>query len=134
MSKSSEEHSILRFEKWYSRIKWAKEKYHKSELKSLLHMCWNASNPPKKETRSDRQNRYMWGVVYTVIGNDLGYEIEEVHQIFGEKFLSYEKNGRVFIKSTASLSVKGMEEYLEKVRMYASTDLSIIVPLPNEHL
>ena len=125
---------MTQFEQWYTRIKWQKSAYFAKDLKPLLQMCWTAANPPKKQTRSQQQNAYYWGVVLDIIGKDLGYSPEETHQIFTEMFLSYEKDSRKFVKSTTKLNTKEMEEYLEKVRRFASTELSIFVPLPNEEM
>jgi len=122
----------MTFDQWFSRIKWQKSAYFSRDLKPLLQMCWNSANPPKKETRSQRQNRYYWGVVLKTIGDVLGYEPEETHQIFAEMFLSYEKDNRKFVRSTATLKTNDMEDYLERVRRFAAMELSINVQLPNE--
>ncbi len=122
----------MTFDQWFSRIKWQKSAYSAGELKPLLQMCWNAANPPKKETRSQQQNRYYWGVVLKTIGLELGYEPEEAHQIFAAMFLSYEKDNRTFTRSTTTLKTNETEDYLEKVRRFAAMELSINVPLPNE--
>ncbi len=74
----------------------------------------------------------MWGVVYKTMSSDTGYLPEEIHQLMGEKFLSYENQGKIFVKSTTTLKTKAMEEYLAKVRMFASTELSCFIPLPGE--
>jgi len=85
-----------------------------------------------KENRSKMQNAYMWGVVYDIISKETGYDPEEVHQLFGEKFLSYEKKGNTFLRSTTELNTKEMEDYLEMVRRFASMELKCFIPLPNE--
>ena len=122
------------FEQWFSRVKFTKSAYFARDIKPLLEQCWTAANPPKKQTRSQAQNAYYWGVVLDIIGKDLGYEPEEAHQIFTEMFLSYEKDSRKFVKSTTKLNTKEMEQYLEKVRRFASMELSIFIPLPNEEM
>jgi len=68
------------------------------------------------------------------ISKDTGYTDKEVHALMGKEFLSYEHLGEIFIKSTTELNTKEMEEYLENVRRFASMELSIFVPLPNETL
>jgi len=120
------------FEKWFSRIKFSKSAYFAKDLKPLLDQCWTAANPPKKLTRSEAQRRYQFGVVYKTIGDELGYDVDEVHQELSKMFLSYEKNGSTFVKSTTKLNTKEMEEYLEQVRRFASMELSIFIQLPNE--
>jgi len=123
---------IPEFEKWFSRVKFSKAAYFARDLKPLLEKCWIAANPPKKQTRSQKQNAYYWGVVLDIIGKDLGYTPEEVHQILAEMFLSYEKDTHIFVKSTTKLNTGEMEGYLENIRRFAAMELSINVPLPNE--
>ena len=85
-----------------------------------------------KRNRSAEQNAYMWGVVYKLISDETGYTPDEVHQLMAERFLGYEKNGHTFVRSTTSLNTAEMEEYLSAVRMFASTDIFLYIPLPNE--
>lgn len=33
-----------------------------------------------KSTRTNQQNRYLWGVAYKLIADAVGYEVEEVHE------------------------------------------------------
>ena len=40
----------------------------------------------KRETRSNPQNRYYWGVVIDTLSKELGYEPEEMHEILKYKF------------------------------------------------
>jgi len=103
-----------------------------SRIKFLRQGKFYLKIDPNRPTRSNQQNAYLWGVVYDIIGKDTGYAPDEVHQIMTEKFLSYEKNGRMFVKSTTKLNTVEMEEYLERIRKFASMDLTIFIPLPNE--
>jgi len=83
-------------------------------------------------TRSSQENRYYWGLALKIIGDELGYTPEECHTIFGEMFLSYEKNGRRFVRTTTKLKTVEFEEYIEKVRRFAAMELHVYLPLPNE--
>jgi len=85
-----------------------------------------------KNTRSVQQNNYYWGVVCDILSKETGYTPEEIHQILGEKFLSYEKNEMRFVKSTTKLKTNEFEEYMEECRRFASIELSCYIPLPNE--
>lgn len=85
-----------------------------------------------KKNRSKMQNGYYWGVVLDIISKETGYEPEEVHELMGRKFLFYEKKDEVFVMSTTNLNTLGMEQYLEKVRRFASMELHCFIPLPNE--
>lgn len=86
----------------------------------------------KKRGRSTQQNAYMWGVVYNLISKHTGYTPDEVHQILAETFLSYEKDGRTFIRSTTRLKTAEFEQYMEKCRRWAAMELQVYCPLPNE--
>lgn len=87
--------------------------------------------------RSVHQNRYMWGVVYQMIADETGHLPEEVHEFCKMKFLP-----RAFIaigneefavtKSTTKLTTGEFEEYLERIRVFAATELAIRIPMPNE--
>ena len=120
------------FPQWYSRIKPQKKEYSWGEIRLLLEKCWEAARPKEKMTRSDKQNRYMWGVVYKIIGDEVGYLPEEIHQLMGKQFLAYESKGEMFVKSTTKLKTGEMEAYLENVRRFAAMELGCVVPLPNE--
>lgn len=90
----------------------------------------------QKETRSDNQNKYMWGVVYEILSEQLGYSTEEIHEIMKYKFLraTMGGGGQVYelVKSTTKLSTTEMETYLENIRRFASAELNCYIPLPNE--
>lgn len=85
-----------------------------------------------KRLRSLNQNRYYWGVVCKVIAEHTGYISEEVHQILAHKFLSYESNGREFVKSTRTLLTYDFEKYLDECRTWAKVEMDVHIPLPNE--
>jgi len=120
------------FEQYRSRHPLKKFEYSKSDVEKIRKHAFDTAHPATKMTRSQKQNAYMWGVVYKIISGDTGYSADEVHQLMGEKFLSYEKKGKKFVLSTTTLNTKEMEGYLEDIRRFASMELSIDVPVPNE--
>jgi len=122
----------LTFKQFFNKIKWRKASYFWNELEPLLKLCWDTACPPKKMTRSEKQNRYYWGVVLKIMGDDIGYLPDECHQLMGKQFLKYESKGEWFIKSTTKLKTGEMEEYLENVRRFAAMELHINIPTPNE--
>ena len=84
-----------------------------------------------KTSRTDPQNRYYWAVVIKILGDELGYMPEEMHEALKWKFLR--KDGKIeTVKSTTSLNTTEFEMFLEKVRIWAVSDLQIKIPLPNE--
>jgi len=95
-------------------------------------------------SRTARQNRYYFGVVLVFISNILSdylgenITVDDAHTAMRLKFLSriIEKNGKSFklIKSTTKLKTAEFEEYLLKIRTWASEFASVFIPLPNEEL
>jgi len=89
---------------------------------------------PEKERhiRSIQQNKYYWSVICKLISDHTGYTSDEIHQILAEQFLSYEKDGRTFVQSTTKLKTTDFEAYMEECRRWASMELQVYIPLPNE--
>jgi hypothetical protein len=86
-----------------------------------------------KKKRSAPQNAYYWGVIVLVISDHTGYTSQEAHQELAGMFLSYtHENGKRFVKSTTELNTFEFEQYAEKCRRWAATELDITIPLPNE--
>ncbi len=96
----------------------------------------------ESKSRSNPQNSYYWGVIIKLISEHLGYTTEETHEILKYKFLKIDfeipqkskaQTELVPIsRSTTQLDTKEMEEYLSQVRMWASGDLGVFIPEPNE--
>jgi len=84
--------------------------------------------------RSSQQNRYYWGVIVDLLGKELGYDPDEMHDALRAKFLTTpaEGDGLPHIKSTTELSTSDMEDYHERIRRWADEFLHIYIPLPNE--
>ena len=91
-----------------------------------------------KPKRSSNQNAYYWGVVLKTISDELGNNTnDDVHQHVRWMFLRTEpdpENGRALatVRSTTSLKTDEMEDFLDRVRMWAASDHGIVIPLPNE--
>ena len=85
-----------------------------------------------KPLRSNSENRYMHGVVFSIFAINYGWTLDEAKQYFKKKFLTYEKDGEIFVKETSKLSVKEIEIFLECCRVHASKDHNCYIPLPNE--
>ena len=122
----------MQFAQYAAKFPLKKFEYSKSDVEKIRKHAWSYAHPSSKLTRSQKQNKYMWGVVYKTISNDLGYTADEIHQLMAEKFLSYKKKGKTFVLSTTTLNTKEMEGYLEDVRRFASMELSCFIPLPGE--
>jgi len=85
--------------------------------------------------RSSQQNRYLWGVVYEILSEELGYTVDDIHEIMKGRFLS--KPMRLWgeedsiHRSTTELNTIEMEKYLEDIRMLAAEN-GINIPEPHE--
>lgn len=92
----------------------------------------------KKKNRSDKENRYYWGVVLPVLCDFMGYTDEEMHEAIKWKFLrkqvdllpKYEELPTV--RSTTTLTTLEFEKLMEDIRRWAASEFDIIIPLPNE--
>ena len=92
-----------------------------------------------KRTRSVVQNAYYWFLL-TMLEYDTGNDKNDLHIYFKEKYLRKESNFIELTKievieytqSTTKLSTIEMEDYLEKIRIFASRELGCFLPLPGE--
>jgi len=86
--------------------------------------------------RSGALNQYYWKVVVSILGEELGYSKEEMHEVLKAKFLyKKEQIGGEWVRislSTTNLNNKEFIEYVDKIKMFASMELSIYIPDPNE--
>ncbi len=86
----------------------------------------------ERSQRSINQNNYYFGVVCKVLGDYFGYEVDEMHEALKLKFLQVGPCDVPTIKSTTKLNTTEFEDYLERIRRWAATEYSVVVPLPNE--
>lgn len=98
----------------------------------------------KRETRSVRQNRYLWGVVYATVvsfmrdhhGRD--YSDEAIHETLKELYLPSRveqlasREVRIY-RSTTKLTKREFSEYVEHCIRWAA-EFGCVVPLPDEVL
>ena len=74
----------------------------------------------------------MWGVVYQLIADHTGSSPEDVHNHLKVEFLRVGGDKIPTTKSTTELSTVEMEDYLAKCRGWASRELGVYIPEPNE--
>lgn len=105
--------------------------------------CKRCGYSPDKKNRSNSQNRYYWGCVLPLVSDHTGFTIEEAHEVLKYKFLKGWKNIKnpkkeyievEYVRSTTSLDTKSFEEYMTKVREFASADMGLYIPEPNEDI
>lgn len=90
----------------------------------------------KKEVRSLPQNRlyFMW---LNCISHETGNEVKDLHKYFTEYYLPRETI-RIFDKvterpiSTTKLSTAEFTIYLDKIETFASSELGIVLPHPED--
>ena len=88
----------------------------------------------KKAKRSLNQNSYLH-LILGWFGMELGYTLSEVKQIYKEQnslIYFYEKNGKMFIRSSADLDTGEMTMSIEKFRNYSSMEAGVYLPEPRE--
>lgn len=90
--------------------------------------------------RSLPENRYYWGVIVKILSDELGYEPSKIHEMLKQEFL-YEilhlktRDGileKKIVKSTTELNTEEAESFYSSVRQWASIELGIWIPEPNE--
>lgn len=86
----------------------------------------------RRKTRTNNQNSYYWGVVLELISQHTGHLPEHMHDYFRFQFLMDRELNFPRPISTKDLNTQDFEEYLSKIRMFASQELGIFIPLPNE--
>ena len=85
-----------------------------------------------KKPRSNNQNAYMWAVPYQLLSETTGYTPNEIHDALRMLFLLDRSRKIPTLRSTTELSTVEMEDYLSKIRIWASQELNCYIPEPNE--
>lgn len=91
---------------------------------------------PEDSDRTEKQNRYYWGVIVRLLSDYTGHTPDEMHEI-----LKYKFNPRVIDVdgldvtvggSTREMSTKEFIYYNERIQTWASTTLSVTIPNAGE--
>jgi hypothetical protein len=106
-------------------------------LRSLLNQPVQLVVKKLARSKSRSQLGYLWGVVYPVIAEDLGYaeyEIEALHDALMRKLrgLKPEPNPLELRVSLAEMDHEAVSAYIEDVRHFAVTELGIVTPDANK--
>lgn len=102
----------------------------------------------KGQVRSILENSYYWGVVLDTISSETGDDdVNFLHDFCKVKFLGPKVLGKPIdmeeldneqikkgakVLTTTTLKTFEFEHYLSQIRIWASRDLSVFIPLPNE--
>ena len=91
-----------------------------------------------RKKRTLKQNSLLWKL-YTVVGNELGYTKDEMHDTFREKFLPVETKSilgvdKKILTSTSAeeFTTKDMKDYIDQIYYFCVTDLGINLPHPDD--
>ena len=85
-----------------------------------------------RKGRTLNQNKYLFGVIYRYLGHEIGYTVEECHQLMKVRFLSYQNGIHTFTRSTTDLDTAEMTEYIDQIRTFALEEFSCYIPEASE--
>ncbi len=81
------------------------------------------------KTRTNQQNKYLWGVVYAIISDTTGYDTEQVHNAMKIKFASkHLENDLTITERTSKMDTARMTQYIDDIKRWASEFLHCYVP------
>lgn len=96
----------------------------------------------KGRQRTDKQNRWYWGVAVRLISEYTGIDPLKVHEIlkqdcgFIERVTFSKKNGQEYatkiFASTKTLLTTEFNQYKERVQQWAIENCGVIIPDPSE--
>ena len=95
-----------------------------------------------RETRSNAQNNYYWGVVIKMLCDSTGQDKWSMHHNLKDKFAKTpDLNADIFkeadlfvVESTADMSTARFSKYKEDIQQWASEFLGVNIPDPNEEI
>lgn len=101
---------------------------------------WQVTIEPRKKKRTLSQNRLMWAWINGVaaaVREHTGMDADDVHEFFKAKFLTprlIELGGEVVEhRTTTTLTTAEMTEYMDRIYAFVTSELGILLPLPEEY-
>lgn len=85
-----------------------------------------------RKARSTNQNSYYHGVIVRMLADELGYTDEEMHEAIKWQFLQKKGAKIPTVRSTSDLSTVEFEDLMSRIRTWASSELKVYLPAPNE--
>jgi len=89
--------------------------------------------------RTDKQNRYYWGVVVAILADHFGYDAEEMHgelKILFNPIQSKIDPSRIIGGSTAKMSTIEFDvyedSYVERICRWAASEYGVYIPPPEK--
>jgi hypothetical protein len=107
-----------------------------SQIKRLeLKKVYTVEITERRIKRTISQNGLYW-LWLTCISHETGNDKDDLHEYFKEKYITpvtkYVFNEPVYIMSTADLNTVQFKYLLDSVQYFASTELQIILPDPED--
>jgi hypothetical protein len=90
----------------------------------------------KRGKRSVNQNSLMW-LYLECISQETGNDRDDLHNFFKEKFIGWEKivifgEESMRLKGTSKLDTKQFTHYLDKIVVFAASELGVELPNPSD--
>ena len=105
----------------------------KQKIRSLIGKDVEISIKSLSRKRSLNQNDYYWGVVIPYLLSVIQTDKDSLHHYIKTEFLADYSTPIPTVKSTTDLTTVEMEEFLTRVRNWASSEYGLYIPLPNEN-
>jgi hypothetical protein len=91
----------------------------------------------KTNRRSTKQNKYLFGVIYKIISDYTGYDVDKIHELMKNNFGVKEVVALGNINTTVSISTtlystEQFNEYKNSIQQWASETLDLQIPDPEE--
>lgn len=104
----------------------------KADLKKGFVIEWKRI----QKIRTNDQNALYW-MWMTCLEQETGQDKNSLHDYFREKYLkvTYEKvfdSERKILESTRKLDTVAMKNYLDKIQIFAATELAVTLPDPED--
>ena len=106
----------------------------KDKVNQLIEKLADVELKIVRKQRTIRQNSYLH-VCITLFAIHFGYTIDEAKTLLKRKcgFMTYEKNGTKFLRSTAKLDTLEMIQLIDFIRTFASIE-GCYIPTSEEYL
>jgi len=102
-----------------------------------IQICPHCKKAIFKQSRTNPQNSYYWGIIIPIISDYTGYTEIQTHEVLKSEFLPEQLNlgNKTVItnKSTTELSTIEFNEYTEQCRQWGA-EQGLNIPEPNEEV
>jgi hypothetical protein len=116
------------------------------ELDRFREYCRNLTGPlevvvrkvVKTRGRTEKENRYYWGVPVDILSEFFGYEKEETHEVLLAEYTKQRYGDRrpheppAKIVRSSKMTTVEFEDYMDWIIRWAAIEFAIMIPKPNE--